>query len=441
MPIEKRPGEQAWKTKLEIPIKYSILPARGPTVADQPNIEVWTADDLLGRLERRDRVFVLDVRNREDFQRIRLEGRGPVPAVNLPYFEMLELGGKDEMLDSVVACVERDLANQLPSDCPILVVCAKGDTSVLVAQGLRRLGYTSPSLQGGMKAWGEHYATRPLVEKPDLAIYQVSRPARGCLSYLVASSGRAIVIDPLRHPHPYLNLARDAGLTIEAVIDTHGHADHISGGPMLAARTGAPYYLHPYDAIHPIDVLPATIANQFITDNQVFPIGEHELKALHIPGHTLGLVALRLGDRYLFTGDSIFIQSIARPDLGGRADAWAPLHGRSLRRLLSLPGGITVLPGHFSSLDEADDMGCFAASLDELKRRNGGLVVLQRESEEGFVRYLLESLPKFVSEYVDIKRVNAGLLVPTEDEAAALELGKNACALSQAYAISGGERS
>ncbi|MCI0656779.1 MAG: MBL fold metallo-hydrolase, partial [Acidobacteria bacterium] len=181
--------------------------------------------------------------------------------------------------------------------------------------------------------------------------------------------------------------------------------------------------------------------NQFITDNQVFPIGEHELKALHIPGHTLGLVALRLGDRYLFTGDSIFIQSIARPDLGGRADAWAPLHGRSLRRLLSLPGGITVLPGHFSSLDDADDMGCFAASLDELKRRNGGLVVFQRESEEGFVRYLLESLPKFVSEYVDIKRVNAGLLVPTEDEAAALELGKNACALSQAYAISGGERS
>jgi rhodanese-related sulfurtransferase len=251
----------------------------------------------------------------DEFERFRLEGRSPVPAVNIPYFEMLELGGKDEMLDSVVAFVERDLADQLPSDLPILAVCAKGDTSEFVAQGLRRLGYTSANLKGGMKAWGEHYATRALVEGPDLAIYQVSRPARGC-----------------------------------------------------------------------------------------------------------------------------FIRSIARPDLGGKAETWAPLHGRSLRRLLGLPGGITVLPGHFSCLDEADETGHFARSLDDLKKRNEGLVVLQRESEEGFVRYLLEGLPKFIPEYVDIKRVNAGLLSPTEEDAATLELGKNVCALSQAYVASGGGR-
>ncbi|MGH9445330.1 MAG: MBL fold metallo-hydrolase, partial [Terriglobia bacterium] len=159
---------------------------------------------------------------------------------------------------------------------------------------------------------------------------------------------------------------------------------------------------------------------------------------LHIPGHTLGMVALRMDNRYLFTGDSIFIRSIARPDLGGKAETWAPLHCYSLRRLLSLPGGITVLPGHFSSLDEADQTGRFAASLDDLKKRNDGLVVLQRESEEGFVRYLIESLPKFMPEYVDIKRVNAGLLAPAEEDAATLELGKNVCALSQAYVASDG---
>jgi hypothetical protein len=73
-----------------------------------------------------------------------------------------------------------------------------------------------------------------------------------------------------------------------------------------------------------------------------------------------------------------------------------------------------------------------------LKKRNEGLAVLQRESEEGFVRYLLESLPKFSPEYVDIKRVNAGLLAPAEQDAATLELGKNVCALSQAYAVSRG---
>jgi glyoxylase-like metal-dependent hydrolase (beta-lactamase superfamily II)/rhodanese-related sulfurtransferase len=407
-------------------------------MAERLNDEAWTAGDLLERLERRDEFLVIDVRNRDEFERFRIEGRRPVPAVNIPYFEMLELGGKDEMLDSVIAYIERDLADQLPSDLPILAVCAQGDTSEFVAQGLRRLGYTSANLQGGMKAWGEHYSTRALVEGPDLAVYQVSRPARGCLSYVVASAGKATVIDPLRHLHPYLDLARGTGLTIDAVIDTHGHADHISGGRALAAKTYASYYLHPYDAIHPIDVLPATIPYEFIRDGQVFPIGRHELEALHIPGHTLGLVAFRLADRYLFTGDSIFIRSIARPDLGGKAETWAPLHGRSLRRLLGLPGGIMVLPGHCGSLDEADERGRFAASLDDLKARNDGLVVLQRESEDGFVRYLLESLPRFIPEYVDIKRVNAGLLAPAEEEAATLELGKNVCALSQAYVASGG---
>jgi glyoxylase-like metal-dependent hydrolase (beta-lactamase superfamily II)/rhodanese-related sulfurtransferase len=399
--------------------------------------DVWTAGDLLERLEHRDEFFVLDVRNRDDFERFRLEGRSSLPAVNTPYFEMLELGGKDEMMDSIIAYIERDLAHQLPSSLPILAVCAKGDTSEYVAQGLRHLGYTSANLQGGMRAWGEHYASRALIEGPDLTIYQVSRPARGCLSYVVASAGKAIVIDPLRHLHPYLDLTRLAGLTIKAVIDTHGHADHISGGPALAAKTGAPYYLHPYDSIHPIDVLPAKIPFEFIRDGQTFPVGRHELKALHIPGHTLGLVAFSLDEEYLFTGDSIFIRSIARPDLGGKAETWAPLHGRSLRKLLCLPGRITVLPGHFSSLDEADETGRFAASLDDLKKRNDGLVVLQRESEDGFVRYLLESLPKFIPEYVEIKRVNAGLTTPGEEDAATLELGKNACALSQAHAVSG----
>jgi rhodanese-related sulfurtransferase len=100
----------------------------------------WTSADLLGRLERRDRFFVLDVRNREELEKFRLEGRSPLPSVNVPYFEMLELGGKDEMVDSVAAYVERELSNQLPRDSTILSVCAEGDTSEFVPQALRRLG-------------------------------------------------------------------------------------------------------------------------------------------------------------------------------------------------------------------------------------------------------------------------------------------------------------
>ena len=369
-------------------------------------------------------------RKRNKFEKFRLEGREPLPAVNVPYFEMLELGGKDEMVDSVIACVEQHLAGQLPRDQLILSVCAKGDTSKYVAQGLEQLGYASANLQGGMKAWGDYYSIRAVTEGPDVAIYQISRPARGCLSYVVVSDGKALVIDPLRHIDVYQELAQRKGFEIEGIVDTHGHADHISGGPKLASATGAPYYLHPYDAIHPIDVLPATIPYEVIRDGRIFRVGRVELEALPTPGHTLGLVALRLADQYLSTADSIFIASIARPDLGGRAEPWAQLHRQSLLRLSRLPGEITVLPGHFSSLAEQNEAGLFAAPLEELKRRCHGLEVLAQGSEEEFIRYLLDNLPMFPSEYIDIKRVNAGLLAPSEDEGSVMELGKNICGLS-----------
>ena len=78
---------------------------------------VWAAEDLLVSLERREKFFVLDVRNRDEFERFQLEGREPLPALNIPYFEMLEMGGQDEMVDSVVACVEQRLDGQIPRDC------------------------------------------------------------------------------------------------------------------------------------------------------------------------------------------------------------------------------------------------------------------------------------------------------------------------------------
>ncbi|MCS7041106.1 MAG: hypothetical protein NZP34_15985, partial [Caldilineales bacterium] len=104
----------------------------------------------------------------------------------------------------------------------------------------------------------------------------------------------------------------------------------------------------------------------------------------------------------------------------------------SLAKLLNLPAETVILPGHFSSLREADENGLFAQTLGTLKAQNEGLQMVQRGEEE-FVRYILSSLPTFPPQYVDIKRVNAGLLVPDEDKASELELGKNICALAQAY--------
>ncbi|HEV2356783.1 MAG TPA: hypothetical protein VGZ23_04120 [bacterium] len=93
---------------------------------------------MLDRLERGMPFGVLDVRNRDDGERFGLAGRGVVVAINVPYFEMLEMGGKENMVDSVVAYVEQHLAEWLPRDVPILSVCATGDTSEVRPSRLRR---------------------------------------------------------------------------------------------------------------------------------------------------------------------------------------------------------------------------------------------------------------------------------------------------------------
>ncbi|MFZ5825512.1 MAG: MBL fold metallo-hydrolase, partial [Bacillota bacterium] len=244
--------------------------------------------------------------------------------------------------------------------------------------------------------------------------------------------GEAVIVDPLRHTDQYRSFLAEKGLKLVAVLDTHGHADHISGGPALAEQLNVPYYFHPYDGIHPLDVLPATVAYQPLWADQEISFGGSTLKALHIPGHTLGNLAYLVDSRYLLSGDSIFVESIARPDLGGRGDVWSPIHYRSLARLLELPDETVVLPGHFSSPAEASESGTYAESLGALKAKNEGLRKVL-EGEEAFVSYLLASLPTFPPQYVDIKRVNAGLLRPDEEKASELELGRNICALAQAY--------
>ena len=391
----------------------------------------WPIETLHEHLETGDSFFIFDVRNEDEFESWRIEGTVEIPMINVPYYEMLESDEFDDVIDSFKAYLQQGTVEKLPRDIPILAVCAKGDTSEFVAEALRRLDFTAFNLEGGTQAWGDHYHPRVVTESEDLAVYQIGRPARGCLSYIVASNGKGAVIDPLRHVEHYLDLAKEKDLEYELILDTHAHADHISGGPALAEKTGAPYFLHPYDGIHPIDVLPATIPYEYLREGQTFQVGAHEMVTLHIPGHTLGNVAYLLDGKYLFTGDSIFIESIARPDLGGRGDTWAPIHHQSLRRLLELPDDTTVLPAHFSTLKESDDQGLFAARLGDLRRKNGGLLEAQK-SQEQFVEYILASLPKFPDEYVEIKRVNAGLVTVTESKASELELGKNICAVAQA---------
>lgn len=391
----------------------------------------WSARQLSQRLAAREPVYVLDLRSPNEYLQWRIETADAGDSLNLPMSEMLGTNGRDDPRAAVRAYADSKLRSRLPTDRPIAVVCARGISSVPAAEALQDVGYEAYVLAGGMQAWAALYDFRTVLKSPELVIYQCLRPARGCLSYIVASDGQTAIVDPLRHVDEYLAFVKNQALSPALVLDTHGHADHLSGGATLSDRLGVPYCLHPYDAIHPIDVLIGELKFEFLHDGQVLTIGRCRIKALHIPGHTLGNLAYLVNDRYLLTGDSIFIGSISRPDLGGRPETWADLHYRSLRRLLELPDDVLVLPGHFSSTAEADSGGLYAARLGDLKQTNPGLQMATKDRAT-FIDYILRSLPPAMPQYAEIKRVNAGLVTVNDDEAETLETGRNVCALAHA---------
>jgi glyoxylase-like metal-dependent hydrolase (beta-lactamase superfamily II)/rhodanese-related sulfurtransferase len=389
--------------------------------ADVQTAPAVTAANLYESLLRGAAPLILDVRNPDDFARWRVEGRSTLNVLNIPYYDFIE----DE--DAAAA--------QFPTGQEVLVVCAKEGSSQYVADLLRERGVTASYLQGGILSWGNLYDTRNVISAPWGRIMQVARPARGDLSFVIVSDGQAAVIDPLRHTAHYTHAAAEAGAQLTHIFDTHVHADHISGGPQLSRETGAPYFAHPYDAIHPIDMLPARIDYAPLTDGQVFHVGQVAIRVIWYPGHTLGQVNFLAvapdGSRYLFTGDGIFLRSFGRPDLGGKGEAWTPMLYESMARRLPphLTDETLILPAHFSTLDECDAAGRCAAPWGEVKRTNDSLAHLG--SPEDFSAFVLGNLPAFPPQYVEIKRVNIGLSEPTEEQAEELELGKNICALAK----------
>ena len=389
-----------------------------------------TVQALRERLHRDEPTFLLDVRAAGEFATWKVEGPRPVETLNVPYTRILADAEEDDIAGAAGAYLTKHHAAAIPKDRLVVAVCAKGGTSAFVAEGLRSLGYNAVNLEGGMVAWGDHYEVVPVVEEAELTVLQVSRPARGCLSWIAISNGEAVVVDALRHVARYVEILKSRGAELCAVVDTHAHADHVSGGRALAAQFGAPYYLHPYDAIHPMDMLPAPFEFVPLRERGCLAFGASTLDVLHVPGHTLGAVALLLDDRFLFAGDTVFIASIARPDLGGKAEAWTPLHHASLRRLLELGPEVVVCPGHFSAAAEADARGAFTTRIGELGARNDGTRHALGDLAS-FAAYILASLPEFPPQYVEIKRVNLGLASPDEARVSELELGKNVCALAR----------
>ena len=266
-----------------------------------------TAADLYQRLAGTAPPRVLDVRNAQEFARWRVEGPHPVDVLNVPYFEFVE---REEASVRKVT----DWLGGRPGD--LVVVCAEGGSSAYVTEILRGQGLAAANLAGGMVAWGLGAAVRRVSPSGPARLWQVLRFGRGCLSYVVARGQDAVVVDPHRRLDVYRGLLEREGLHLRAVFDTHLHADHVSGGPALARESGVPYHASPRDFEG------ATLHVEGLTDGQPVRIGQLEvlpIVPLGTPGHTPGSTSLLVGDASLLTGDTLFVDDVGRPDLGGQA--------------------------------------------------------------------------------------------------------------------------
>ncbi|MFD0048182.1 MBL fold metallo-hydrolase [Actinomycetes bacterium NPDC127524] len=372
-------------------------------------IKAMTSHEVTKKVFNKESLFILDVRNTEDFEGWKIEGAN-FRYLNVPYFDLL---------DGVVGILDK-----LPAEGEILVVCAKEGSSVFVAEMLSEEGLSVSYLLGGMKAWSEHLEpVKAGSLKNGGEIYQFVRTGKGCLSYMVISGGEAALIDAARMTDTYAEFAKEKGAVIKHVLDTHLHADHISGGRKIAELTNAMYWLPPKDAEE------AVFDYNHLEDGKVLAIGDSSISiaAIYSPGHTIGSTSFIIDDHYLLSGDILFIDSIGRPDLAGISQDWAAdLRETLYSRYKKLSSELIVLPAHFMIIDELNEDGTVSAKLGNLFEKNHGLNI---GDQNEFRIMVTENLPPQPNAYEEIRKTNMGKIAPDTDAQREMEIGPNRCAV------------
>ncbi|MFE7063227.1 MBL fold metallo-hydrolase [Sutcliffiella sp. NPDC057660] len=372
-------------------------------------LNAMTTKEVTKKILNSEPLFILDVRNEDAFADWKIEGAS-VKHKNIPYFDLME--GVEEILGDI------PLEN-------VLVVCAKEGSSVFVGEMLVEAGVKNVSyLKGGMKAWSEYLEPVKVADLTDGGtLYQFVRIGKGCLSYLVESDGEAMIIDSTRMVDQYVSFIEEKGLKLVHVADTHLHADHISGGRMLREATNATYWLPPKDAEE------VTFAYEKLEDGVEITVGSTKVavQAIYSPGHTIGSTSFVVDNRFLLSGDILFVESIGRPDLAGKAEDWvADLRETLYARYKELSDELVVLPAHFGNMSEVGEGGLVAARLGDLFQNNAGLNI---EDEEEFRKLVSENLPPQPNAYQQIREMNMGKINPSDDEKRDMEIGPNRCAV------------
>jgi glyoxylase-like metal-dependent hydrolase (beta-lactamase superfamily II)/rhodanese-related sulfurtransferase len=238
----------------------------------------------------------------------------------------------------------------------------------------------------------------------------------GCLahaSYLLASEGEAVVVDPQRDVELYLKAAADHGVTIRHIFETHLHADFVSGHRELAARTGAKIYMGAQAG--------ATFPHVAVRDGFELKFGNALIKVLETPGHTPESICLLVTDKEkstvpwaVLTGDTLFIGDVGRPDLSPRhspAQLAGLLYDSLHDKLFALPDGVLVYPAHGAGSLCGKNMRAERSSTIAIERLTN--YALQIKSKDEFISQLTSNLParpEYFQKDAEINRTGAAAL-------------------------------
>jgi glyoxylase-like metal-dependent hydrolase (beta-lactamase superfamily II)/rhodanese-related sulfurtransferase len=303
----------------------------------------------------------------------------------------------------------------------LVLVCTRGKDSLAGAEYLQSKGLSAKSLKGGLLAWNNVFDTVPIVNDSELNLIQFRRVSKGCLSYLLYSGNEAIVFDPAHNISPYLEFAEEKDLSILKVIDTHLHADHVSGARELANKTGAELFLNPND--------PFDFEYKSVLENDSFTLkNQKSVRIIPTPGHTPGSTSFVMKDIGVLTGDLLFVDGIGRPDLLEKTAEFAKdLYHSLTTRIAALPNDMFYAPSHHGKFEIDHFNKPIISNIDAFKEDK-----IIETDEETFIKYSVEksSQTKQPGSYETIRLINIGKQMLTPLQINEMEIGPNRCAIS-----------
>ena len=399
-------------------------------------------EELKKKIDNNENIFLLDVRTPQEYAAWRISYENHDNPKLIPVDRLF-------MKDPT-------LLKEIPKEKEIVTVCAHGNRSMIAAKILNQLGYNVKSVKGGMAGWNKVYdvAEIPVVKEAPFKIWQIRRISKGCIGYIISSKEdkTATVIDPSREIYEsFLKTAQDNELQITQLLDTHQHADHVSGIVKLVktitTETNMDKIRIYFSSLEEYDTSKTELKNiMHVKDGDKIDIDDKvTLRAIHTPGHTNGSMSFileygpndnnnnNINDKnptnsYLFTGDTLFVDGVGRPDLRDQAKKFAELlYDTYHKKILQLPDDTVVLPAHFNGTSIAlKHTVPILETLDIIKKR----VKLLSMNKEEFIDYIADTIQPRPGNYKTIISINKKMLPYDEIEMADLEAGPNSCAIS-----------